>query len=133
MEAEQNKNRKQAEGFAKFFVPKKVENKSESNELGKHLKCDQMPKIFMSFQVKEDMKMAPITRRTLNADERSSFEHLFSSVIPKEDLYLPQLKRNMFAPRKGSRTWPDDEDEKSSNDDLFVIGKKGLLFSALIQ
>lgn len=130
MEAEQNKNRKTAEAFVKFFVPKKVENKSESSEQGEHVDSDQMQQPFMSFQVKEDMKMAPIIRRTLNSDERSSFEqHLQSSGIPKDDLYLSQLKRNMFSPRKNFRTWADDEDEKASNDDLFVIGKKFTLIA----
>lgn len=130
MEAEQNKNRKMAEGFAKWFVPKKIDNKIESNELGgENLDCAQMPpQTFMSFQVKEDMKMAPITRRTMNADERSSFEHLLSSGMPKADLYVSQLKHSMFAPRKSSRTWADDEDEKSSNDELFVIGNNFTLF-----
>lgn len=123
MEAEQNKNRKTAEAFVKFFVPKKVDNKCESNEQGELLDCDQMPQTFMSFQVKEDMKMAPIIRRTLNSDERSSFEqHLLSSGIPEDNLYLSQLKRNIFSPRKYLRTWSDDEDEKASTDDLFVIG-----------
>lgn len=124
MEAEQNKNRKTAEAFVKFFVPKKVESKSESSEQGENLETDRMQQTFMSFQVKEDMKMAPIIRRTLNSNERSSFEqHLLSSDIPKDNLYLSQLKRNMFSPRKNFRTWADDEDEKASNDDLFVIGK----------
>lgn len=129
MEAEQNKNRKEAQAFAKFFVAKKVENKSEPNEHGEQLNCDQMPSTFMSFQVKDDMKIAPIIRRTLNSDERSSFEHLLSSDIPKDDLYLSQLKRNIFSPRNYPRTWPDDEDEKVSNDDLFVIGKNIFFFS----
>lgn len=124
MEAEQNKNRKTAEAFVKFSVPKKVESKSESSEQGENLETDRMQQTFMSFQVKEDMKMAPIIRRTLNSNERSSFEqHLLSSDIPKDNLYLSQLKRNMFSPRKNFRTWADDEDEKASNDDLFVIGK----------
>lgn len=122
MEAEQNKSRKEAEAFAKFFVAKKVENKPEPNVQGEQMDCDQMSRTFMSFQVKDDMKMAPIIRRILNPEERSSLEHLLSSNIPEDNLYLSQLKRNMFSPRKNSRTWPDDEDEKSSNDDLFVIG-----------
>lgn len=124
MEAEQNKNRKTAEAFVKFFVPKKVDGKSETSENGDNMDCDQVPQTFMSFQVKEDMKMAPIIRRALNSDERSSFEqHLMSSGIAKDNLYLSQLKRNIFTPRKMFRTWADDEDEKSSNDDLFIIGK----------
>lgn len=133
MEAEQNKNRKTAEAFVKFFVPKKMDNKFETSEQGENMDCDQVPQTFMSFQVKEDMKMAPIIRRTLNSDERSSFEqYLMSTGISKDNLYLSQLKHNMFSPRKMFRTWADDEDEKSSNDDLFVIGKTFTLIVVLI-
>lgn len=124
LEAEQNKNRKTAEAFAKFFVAKKVESKSDLNEIGEQLDSIQMPQTFMSFQVKDDMKIAPATRRTLNYDERLSFEKLLSSGIGPDDLYLKQLRNNKFAPRKSSRTWADDDDEKSSNDDLFVIGNE---------
>lgn len=122
MEAEQNKNRKTVENFTKWFVPKKVDGKSDSNEVSEQLNCDQMPQTFMSFQVKDDMKIAPVTRRTLNRDERLSFDNLLSSGLSSNELYLHRLKKNMFAPRKSSRTWLDDEDEKSSNDDLYVIG-----------
>lgn len=124
MEAEHNKNRKTAEAFAKFFVPKKVDNKSDSNELGEVTDCEQVPRTFMSFQVKDDMKMAPVIRRTLNHNERLTFEHVLSSGFSSNGLYLEQLKNSMFAPRKSVRTWPDDDDEKSSNDDLFIIGKQ---------
>lgn len=129
IEAEENKKRKTAKAFAKFFVPKKVENKSDANELDEHhMDGAQMPQIFKSFQLKEYMKMAPVTRRTMNCDERSTFAHTLSSGISENDLYLSQLKRNMFAPRKSGRTWPDDDDDKSSDDDLFVIGKSNFLY-----
>lgn len=123
IEAEQNKNRKTVEAFVKFFVPKKVENKIDSNECDEIMDTEQVPQTFMSFQVKDDMVLAPITRRTLDFDERSKFDHLISCDAPSSDLYLLQLKNNNFVPRKTARTWQDDVDEKCSNgDDLFVIG-----------
>lgn len=133
MEAEQNKNRKTAENFAKWFVPKKVESKPDSNEVNEQLNCDQMQQTFMSFQVKDDMKMAPVTRRTLSRDERLSFDNLFSTDLSPNELYLHRLQNNWFAPRKSSRTWMDDEDDKSSNDDLYVIGNNFRILSALIH
>lgn len=87
-----------------------------------------MPQTFMSFQIKEDMKVAPVIRRTLNRDERSAFEHMLSSGSAPNDLYLSQLKCNMFAPRKTVRTWLDDDDDKFSNDDLFVTGNHFICF-----
>lgn len=124
IEAEQNKNRKTAEAFVKFFVAKQVDNKSESNENDENMDIDQEPQMFMSFQVKEDMKIAPVTRRVLNSVERASLEHIISSESLSTRLYLSELKSNALVPRKASRTWQDDEDEKCSNgDDLFIIGK----------
>lgn len=123
IEAEQNKNRKTAEAFVKFFVPKKVENKSALNENDEKMDIEQVPQMFMSFQVKEDMKMAPVTWRTLNNAERSAFEHIMMSENSSVDLYLSQLKSEIFVAKRTTRTWQDDEDDKSSNaDDLFIIG-----------
>lgn len=122
MEAEQNKNRKTAEAFCKFF--KKVENKCDSNEQSDNMDVDQVPQTFVSFQVKENMKIAPVNRRTLNHDERSSLETFISSEVQPTDLYLKQLKKNTVVPRRCGRTWADEDDDKSSNaDDLFIMGK----------
>lgn len=121
MEAEQNKNRKTAEAFFKFF--KKVENKPDSNEQGEKMDADQVPQTFVSFQVKDNMKMAAVNRRTLNREERTTLDNFISSDIPSADLYLTQLKNNAIAPRKTVRTLPSDDDDKSNNaDDLFIMG-----------
>lgn len=121
MEAEQNKNRKTAEAFFKFF--KKVESKPDSNEQGENMDADQVPQTFVSFQVKDNMKMAAVNRRTLNREERTTLDNFISSDIPSADLYLTQLKNNAIAPRKTVRTLPSDDDDKSNNaDDLFIMG-----------
>lgn len=122
IEAEQNKNRKTVEAFVKFFVPKKVDSKADSNDYDEKMDVEQVPQTFMSFQVKDDMKMAPVTRRHLSREERSNFDHLISSDNPSNELYLAKIRNNTFVPRKTGRTWQDDDDEKCSNDDLFVIG-----------
>lgn len=123
MEDEQNKNRKTVEAFAKFFVPKRVENKNETHPNDENMDVEQTPQMFMSFQLKEGMRMAPVTRRTLKSDEKTSFERTISSEISSVKLYLTQLKKNAFLPKKSTRTLQDDEDEKCSNsDDLLIIG-----------
>lgn len=123
IEAEQNKNRKTAEAFVKFFVPIKVENKNEPNENNVKTIAKQAPQMFMSFQVKEDMKMAPVTRRTLNDTERSALEHSITSGNSPSKLYLSQMKSDTFVAKKTARTWQDDEDDKcSTSDDLYIIG-----------
>lgn len=79
--------------------------------------------MFMSFQVKEDMKMAPVARRTLNDSERSTLEEFLTSSNSSVDLYLTQIKSSSFIAKKTMRTWQEDEDDKCSNaDDLFIIG-----------
>ncbi|XP_055309206.1 chromatin assembly factor 1 subunit A-like [Sitodiplosis mosellana] len=126
IEAEQNKHRKTAEAFVKFFVPKKVENKCESNENDEKMDLYQVSQMFMSFQVKEDMKMAPVTRRTLNGTERSTLEQSLTSNNSSVNLYLAQIKSDAFVAKKTARTWQDDEDDKCSNaDDLFIIEEDG--------
>lgn len=110
---------------------KKVEGKSDAKELSEQqLQCEQKPQTFMSYQVKDHMKLAPITRRNMNRDELTSFDQLFSTSNLSNGLYLSGLQDKSFIPRKTLRTWPDDEDEKSSNDDLYVIGNSSFdLFS----
>lgn len=121
-EAEKLKNRKTSAAFKKFFVPKKVDGKT--GEISNEIDPDQAQQKFMSFQVKEGMKMAPICRRTLNNNEKSTLEKYISSTVSPSTLYLAELKENKFMPRKSTRTLQDDEDEKCSNDeDIFVIGK----------
>lgn len=123
MEAEQNKNRKTVEAFAKFFVPKKIENKTDLNENDDKLDFPQVSPMFMSFQVKEDMKMAPLARRTLNDSERLKLEQFLALNSSSVDLYLDQMKSCSFIAKKTMRTWQEDEDDKCSNaDDLFIIG-----------
>lgn len=107
-----------------------MENKPDSNEQGESMDVDQAPQTFMSFQVKEDMTIAPVTRRTLNSEERSSFESSISAGITPTNLYLTQMKNAKFAPRKSGRTLPDYDDDKSSNaDDLFIIGTDWIIFN----
>lgn len=122
IEAEQNKDRKTKEAFFKFFVPKKVDNKTETNDNDMKMDVDQANQTFMSFQIKDDMKLAPVTRRTMNDDERSKLEEMLASNASKHNLYVSQLKNHSIIPRKTTRTWQDDDDDKSSNDDLFIIG-----------
>lgn len=106
-------------------MPKKVENKTDSNENDENMDIEQIPRTFMSFQVKDDMKIAPVTRRNLNSDERLHLDHFIFSDPPSTTSYLSELKNNTIVPRKTGRTWQDDDDEKCSNaDDLFVIGNE---------
>lgn len=121
-EFEQNKLKKTSAAFVKFFVPKKSDgtdgDKCEKSD------TDQPCRAFMSFQIKEDMKIAPITRRHFSEQDKSGMERSISNGLSKAQLYVATLKNKAFAPGKSARTWIDDEyDAKSMNsDDLFIIG-----------
>lgn len=120
-EAKQSKMLKTSAAFVKFFVPKKVGDKMDVDGYEDKVNPDQQT--FMSFQVKEGMKMAPLMRRLLNSDERTTLDKTLQSDTNASELYLSQLKTNKFIPRKAGRTVQDDEDEKCSNDDdIFIIG-----------
>ncbi|XP_031624971.1 uncharacterized protein LOC116341784 [Contarinia nasturtii] len=109
--AKQNTNRKTK--AAKFFVPKKAKNKMKTSYNKMKIDLDQehvLQQTFMSFQKKEDTKLAPVTSRTMNEDERSNFEQLIASNTPICDLYLAQLKNHTIIPRKTNRTWQDDKE-----------------------
>lgn len=122
--AEQSKIRKTSEAFVKFFVPKKSDGKITEDTTEEKTRSEQPQQQFMSFQVKEGMKMAPVMRRLLNDEERTSLEKIIADKPAAPELYLSQLKSNKIIPRIFGRTLQDDEDEKCSNDDdLFVIGK----------
>lgn len=122
--AEQSKIRKTSEAFVKFFVPKKGDGKATEDTFEEKSRSEQTQQQFMSFQVKEGMRMAPVMRRLLNDKERTSLENIISDKPATPELYLSQLKNSKIIPRKFGRTLEDDEDEKCSNDDdLFVIGK----------
>lgn len=100
-----------------------MDNKGETHDNDENMDFDQISQMFMSFQLKEGMKMAPITRRLLKKNEKTSLERSLSSENPSVELYLSQLKKHTFLPRKSVRTLQDDEDEKCSNgDDLLIIG-----------
>ena len=118
-EEAERKKQKAASNFTSFFVAKKPE-KSVDDESTSEIKN------FMPFEVKADMKVAPVSRRTLTEEEKSSLdEKCGEGYTQKSDLYLGEIKENKLLPRKSSRTWPletkddviliDDENEGSSN------------------
>lgn len=73
----------------------------------------------MPFEVKADMKVAPVSRRTLNEEEKLSLdEKCGKGDTQKSDLYLGEIKDKRLLPRKSSRTWPLE-----TKDDVILIGE----------
>lgn len=121
-EFEQSKLKKTSAAFVKFFVPKK----SDGNDGDKSEKSDTVQPCgaFMSFQIKEDMKIAPLTRRAFSEHDKLDLEQSMAKELAVSKLYVAMLKNKRFQPGKSARTWIDDEyDSKSMNsDDIFIIG-----------
>lgn len=110
LEAERKKQ-KAASNFASFFTPKKPEAKVVEEKTPVRISN------FMPFQVKVDMRLAPVCRRSLNDSEKRHFEVVcIDKIKGTERLYVEEIKSRET--RKSGKTWPSD-----SNDDVTAIGK----------
>ena len=111
LEAERRKQ-KAATTFTSFFVAKKQE-KSVDNESTSEMKN------FMPFEVKGDMKIAPVCRRLLTEQEKLLLDEKYNEgSIQVVDLYLSELKDKRIVPRKSSKTWPLE-----TKDEVILLGK----------
>lgn len=113
LEAERKKQ-KAASNFASFFVSKKQEAKSVEEENVVEAKN------FMPFEVKVDMKVAPVCRRTLSEREKSLFDEKCNMKdAERSELYLEQVRKGKIVPRTSSKTWPLE----AKDDDVIILGK----------
>lgn len=111
LEAERKKQ-KAATTFTSFFVAKKQE-KSVENESTSEMKN------FMPFEVKGDMKIAPVCRRLLTEQEKLLLDEKCNErSIQVIDLYLSELKNKRIVSRKSLKTWPLE-----TKDDVILLGK----------
>ncbi|KYM95572.1 Chromatin assembly factor 1 subunit A-B [Cyphomyrmex costatus] len=118
LEAERKKQ-KAASNFASFFVSKKQEVKSAEEESVVGVKN------FMPFEIKADMKIAPIYRRKLTEYDKLLFDDKCNIDLDKSELYLEDIKKRRIVPRTSTKTWPleakdeiillDDDNDDSSN------------------
>ncbi|KAL6258530.1 hypothetical protein P5V15_010487 [Pogonomyrmex californicus] len=119
LEAERKKQ-KAASNFASFFVPKKQEVKLAEEENIVEVRN------FMPFEIKADMRIAPIYRRVLSEHEKLLLDEKCNLDLDKNELYLEDIKKGRIVPRFSSKTWPletkdddiillDDDNDGSSN------------------
>lgn len=112
MEAERKKQ-KAASNFASFFVSKKQEAKSTEEESFIELKN------FMPFEVKIDMRVAPICRRILSMQQKSLLDEICNWEDGEmSELYLEDIRKGRIVPRGSSKTWPLE-----AKDDIIILGK----------
>ena len=104
--AEKAKAEKAKQTFANFFVKKQkveepVEVKSENS-------------IFTQFQVKSNMKVAPILR----VEDKPVEDLELNTDLPLTELYLNKLIKGLVKPQKQGRTWPY---ESKLDDDIEIL------------
>lgn len=111
LEAERKKQ-KAASNFASFFVSKKQEVKSADEESVVEVSN------FMPFEIKADMKIAPICRRKLSEHDKLLFDNKYNVDLDKTELYLEDIKKGRIVPRTSSKTWPL---ETKDDDDIILL------------
>ncbi|XP_017776534.1 PREDICTED: chromatin assembly factor 1 subunit A isoform X3 [Nicrophorus vespilloides] len=94
----EEKKQKAAAAFAKFFVPKK----ETRAEIAEEKNCK-----FMPFEVKSDMRLAPIIRKSLTDEDKEDFLKSLD-LQNAEQLYFYELKKGKVV-GKSSKTWHYDE------------------------
>lgn len=112
LEAERKKQ-KAASNFASFFVPKKQEVKSAEEEDVVKVKN------FMPFEIKADMKIAPIYRRKLSEHDKLMLDKKCNIDLDQIELYLEDIRRERIVPRTSAKTWPLE----AKDDDIIILGK----------
>eukprot|EP00106_Octopus_bimaculoides_P016925 XP_014784367.1 PREDICTED: chromatin assembly factor 1 subunit A-like [Octopus bimaculoides] len=76
--------------------------------------------MFMPFEVKKDMRMAPADRRSLSKESMDELDEIMKTQ-DHQPLYQTELKSNGFTPRRSGKTWPregDQDDDISHEDDV---------------
>lgn len=105
----ERKKQKAASNFASFFVSKKQEVKSEEDSIIK-------VKNFMPFEIKADMRIAPICRRILTEQEKSILDRKYNLDMQKSELYLEDIKKRKIIPGTSFKTWPIE-----AKDDIIIL------------
>ncbi|XP_067639605.1 chromatin assembly factor 1 subunit A [Eurosta solidaginis] len=120
------KAKKVAEAFQKFFKTKRASNGEDGDaaqQTNRNESYDSKSLAFRPFEVKGDMKMAPICRKQLSQERRAQLdEHIGDAngeaVVEKQELYLAELKCGKIIPG----IWRSiSVDTKVSDDDVQII------------
>lgn len=102
---------KAAAVFANFFVPKKtsIDNVSSDD------KKQDASSTFMPFEVKSDMRLAPLCRRFLSDEAKEALTKILEVQSKTKSSYLNEIK-NSKTLGKSENTWPYEE-----QDDVVII------------
>lgn len=76
-------------------------------------------KNFMPFEIKADMRVAPICRRKLSEHDKLLLDNECNVDLDKTKLYLENIKTGKVIPHTSSKTWPLE----AKDDDIILLGK----------
>ncbi|XP_065362804.1 chromatin assembly factor 1 subunit A [Calliphora vicina] len=124
------KKKKAAQAFTKFFVAKTPNQTQLKHEEDSNTGDDTKQLAFRPFQIKGDMKLAPIVRKMFTTKERSRLDELSGSrhveddeevvrrkPLPKTQLYLNELRSGKVLPGKWRRASTESKDDVILVDD----------------
>lgn len=106
---QEEQKQKAAAAFANFFVPKKSDSITEEK---KTISCKAA---FMPFEIKSDMRLAPVFRRQLTHEEKDNLNEALSKQQNCVS-YLDTIKVKSNI-RTSERTWPLEDDDVIVLDD----------------
>lgn len=116
---QEEQKQKAAAVFANFFVPLKTDI-DEKKPLTQS--------VFMPFEVKSDMKLAPAFRNKLTDDEKELLILAMSKQHSSTETYLQELK-NGRKPRKSEKTWPYVD----ASDDVVLLEENTILGESVYE
>ena len=119
--------------ISKFFVPKSAKKPSVDTRTLEEEIPDKEPSLekqdpqksnFMPFNVKGDMRLAPLVRIEIGEKRLMKLDGILKELVglKKKELYFGQLKSGVTKPIKTEKTWPTDEE-----DDVTMIGENHLI------
>ncbi|GJQ85778.1 hypothetical protein Trydic_g20338 [Trypoxylus dichotomus] len=107
----EEQKQKTSAAFVNFFVTKKSDSTEE--------KKSEEPSKFMPFEVKSDMRLAPLSRRSWKEeDDKVKLDEQFEKQDDKAKLYLEELKEGKEI-GVTSKTWPFEEADPE--DDVVIV------------
>lgn len=106
---QEQQKQKAAAAFVNFFVPLKTDASSED-------KKPTVSSAFMPFEVKSDMRLAPVSRNSITVEEKEKVSDALRNQDSCVQTYLEELKGGR-KPRKSGKTWVVED----TNDDVIII------------
>lgn len=73
----------------------------------------------MPFEVKADMRIASINRRTITEEEKLVLDKQLNTDVPYEQLYLKDMIHGRHVPKTCPQTWPLE----AKDDEIVLLGK----------